>query len=152
MKLAEALIIRTDYQKKVEQLRNRLFQNVRVQDGDQPSEDPKVIMEELTDLLKKLKSLIRHINRTNLLTSFDERQSLADALTSREIIGQERKIYSELLEQANVRIDRYSRTEIKYVTTINVKEAQKHVDDLSQQYRLLDMKIQELNWKTDLME
>ncbi|MGM0835129.1 MAG: DIP1984 family protein [Bacillota bacterium] len=73
-------------------------------------------------------------------------------MTSRDLIGQERKIYSELLEQAIERQDRYSRSEIKYVTIIPVKETQKHVDELSQKYRLLDVKIQELNWKTDLVE
>jgi len=152
MKLAEALILRSDYQKRVEQLKNRLFQNIRVQEGDQPNEEPKVLVEELTEVLVKLKKLIQDINRTNLHTKFDKTQSLADALTTRDLIGQERKIYSELIEQATERHDRYSRSEIKYVTIINVKETQKHVDELSQKYRLLDVKIQELNWKTDLVE
>jgi hypothetical protein len=102
--------------------------------------------------LVKLKKLIQDINRTNLHTKFDKSQSLADALTNRDLIGQERKIYSELIEQATERHDRYSRSEIKYMTIIHVKETQKHVDDLSQKYRLLDVKIQELNWKTDLVE
>ncbi|WP_280768858.1 DIP1984 family protein [Salipaludibacillus daqingensis] len=152
MKLAEALLLRSDYQKRVEQLRNRLLQNVRVQEGDHPNEEPKVIMDELTELLEKLEHLIQTINRTNLHTHYDKTQSLADALTNRDIIGQKRKIYSELIEQATMRHDRYSMTEIKYVTTINVKETQKYIDELSQKYRLLDVKIQELNWKTDLIE
>ncbi|MCA1319587.1 DIP1984 family protein [Bacillus tianshenii] len=152
MKLAEALILRSDYQKRLEQLKNRLSQNVRVQEGDQPNEEPNILIEELTEILVKLKKLIQDINRTNLLTEFDKTQSLADALTTRDLIGQERKIYSELIEQATERHDRYSRTEIKYVTIIHVKDTQKHVDDLSQKYRLIDIKIQELNWKTDLVD
>lgn len=152
MKLAEALILRSDYQKRVEQLKNRLIQNVRVQEGDQPNEEPKLLVEELTELLVKLEKLIQDINRTNLHTKIDQSQSLSDALTTRDIIGQERKIYSELIEQATERHDRYSRSEIKYVTIIQVKDTQKHVDELSQKYRLLDVKIQELNWKTDLIE
>ncbi|MBU9720762.1 MULTISPECIES: DIP1984 family protein [Bacillaceae] len=152
MKLAEALILRADYQKRVEQLKNRLVQNARVQEGDQPTEEPKVLMEELTSLLGKVKQLIQKINRTNIETSFDNNETLADALINRDIIGQERKFYSNMLEEATMRHDRYSRSEIKYVTTINVKETQKYVDELSQKYRLLDVKIQELNWRTDLME
>lgn len=152
MKLAEALILRSDYQKRVEQLKNRLFQNVRVQEGDQPNEEPNILIEELTEILVKLKKLIQDINRTNLLTEFDKIQSLADALTTRDLIGQERKIYSELIEQATERHDRYSRTEIKYVTIIHVKDTQKRVDELSQKYRLIDMIIQELNWKTEFVE
>ncbi|MFE7064963.1 DIP1984 family protein [Sutcliffiella sp. NPDC057660] len=152
MKLAEALILRSDYQKRVEQLKHRLIQNVRVQEGDLPNEEPKMLVEELTELLVKLEKLIQDINRTNLHTKIDQSHSLSDALTTRDIIGQERKIYSELIEQATERHDRYSRSEIKYVTIIQVKDTQKHVDELSQKYRLLDVKIQELNWKTDLIE
>jgi hypothetical protein len=152
MKLAEALILRSDYQKRIEQLRHRLSQNARVQEGDLPNEEPQTLMKELTELLVKLKSLIQNINRTNLHTAFDQAQSLADALTSRDLIGQERKIYSELLEQATIRHDRYSRSEIKYVSMIDVKETQKFVDELSRKYRTLDVKIQELNWKTELIE
>mgnify|MGYP005999636097 FL=1 len=151
MKLAEALILRTDYQKRVEQLKNRLLQNVRVQEGDEPNEDPKILLKELTELLGKLRLLIQQINKTNLNTKFDKMESLADALTSRDLIGQERRIYSELLDQASMKLERYSRAEIKYITTISVKGMQKHVDELSQKYRLYDVKIQELNWKTDLL-
>jgi 3-phosphoglycerate kinase len=50
MKLAEALILRSDYQKRVEQLKQRLLQNVRIQEGDEPNEEPKVLKEELAEL------------------------------------------------------------------------------------------------------
>jgi hypothetical protein len=152
MKLAEALILRSDYQKRVEQVRKRLIQNAIVQEGDLPNEEPKELQKELTELLSNLKELIQGINKTNLLTSFDKGQTLADALTARDLLGQERKIYSDLLEHGNVRHDRYSRTEIKNVTIIDVKETQKLVDELSKKYRLIDIKIQELNWMTDLIE
>ncbi|PUB10077.1 DIP1984 family protein [Paenisporosarcina sp. OV554] len=152
MKLAEALILRTDCQKRIEQLKNRLIQNAKIQEGESPNEDPKELEKELTNLLSQLKHLIKRINRTNLQTPFNTNQSLADALTEREILGQERKIYSELLEQASLRQDRYSRSEIKFITTINVKETQNYVDELSRKYRLFDTKIQELNWLTNLVE
>ncbi|MFB1081663.1 DIP1984 family protein [Jeotgalibacillus sp. JSM ZJ347] len=152
MKLAEALITRADYQKRIEQLRHRLIQNARVQEGEEPNEDPKELRQELEQILKQLKTLIQDINRTNLQTPFDDKRSLADALTERELIGQERRIFSELAEQASVRHDRYSRSEIKSVSTINVKETQKRVDDLSQEYRKLDTKIQELNWLTECVK
>ena len=152
MKLAEALITRSDYQKKVEHLKNRLIQNAVVQEDDLPSEEPKELMKELTRQLDRLRELIQLINKTNLLTEYDKGLTLADALTKRDLLGRERQIYSDLLEHANVRHDRYSRTEIKYVSTIDIKKTQKLVDELSKNYRLLDMKIQELNWKTDLIE
>ncbi|MBW3112401.1 DIP1984 family protein [Bacillus sp. MCCB 382] len=152
MKLAEALIMRSDFQKRVEHLRNRLIQNVVVQEGDLPGEEPKELMKDLTEHLHQLEELIIQINKTNLLTEYDKGLTLADALTKRDLLGRERQIYSDLLEHANVRHDRYSRTEIKHVSTIDIRKTQKLVDELSKNYRLIDMKIQELNWKTDLLE
>lgn len=152
MKLAEALIMRADYQKRIEHLRNRLLQNAKIQEGEIPNEDPKVLIKELNQLLSDLKGLIKNINRTNLQTVFNDSHSLADALTERDLLSQERKIYSALLEAASISHDRYSRTEIKYVSTINVRETQNYVDELSQKHRILDTKIQELNWLTNLIE
>ncbi len=152
MKLAEALIVRADYQKRLEQLKQRLYQNAKVQEGEIPNEEPKDLIKEISDILKELNKIIQKINRTNLQISFDGTQSLSDALTERDLLGQERKIYSDLLEQASIRHDRYSRSEIKYITPINVKDTQKYLDELSQKYRKLDTKIQEMNWRTDLIE
>ena len=152
MKLGEALIVRSDYQKRIEQLKNRLLQNAKIQEGETPNEEPNELKKEMNQLFKNLKQLIKNINRTNLQTAFDDQQSLADALTERDLLGQERKIYSALLEAATMQHDRYSRTEIKFVTTISVKEAQKYADQLSQKHRILDTKIQEINWVTDVIE
>lgn len=152
MKLAEALILRTDSQKRLEQVKHRLLLNAKFQEGESPSEDPKELEIELKHLIKQLKQLIQRVNRTNLLTPFDEQRSLGDALVERDVIGQERKIYSELLDRASVRHDRYSKTEIKFVTSINVKDTQKHVDELSLKFRLMDTRIQELNWLTNLVD
>ncbi|MEM8557071.1 MAG: hypothetical protein AAGG50_04525, partial [Bacteroidota bacterium] len=38
MKLAEALILRADLQKRLAQLRQRVMQNVKTQEGDAPAE------------------------------------------------------------------------------------------------------------------
>ena len=152
MKLAEALIIRSDYQKRLDQLKVRLGQNVKIQEGEVPNEDPKELEKELSHLLVQLRKIIKRINRTNLQTPFDENQSLADALTDRDLLGQERKIYSGLLAQATVRQDRYSKSEIKFISTINVKATQDYADELSRKFRVCDTRIQELNWLTNLVD
>ncbi|MEK3952369.1 DIP1984 family protein [Psychrobacillus sp. FSL K6-1464] len=152
MKLGEALIVRSDYQKRIEQLRNRLLQNAKIQEGETPNEDPYELTKELNQIFSNLKQLIKNINRTNLLTTFGEQQSLADALTERDLLGQEGKIYSALLDVAAMQHERYSRTEIKSITTINVKDTQKYVDELSRKHRMLDTKIQEINWLTNVIE
>jgi len=40
MKLAEALILRADSQKRIEQLRQRLVRSAKVQEGETPPEQP----------------------------------------------------------------------------------------------------------------
>ena len=46
MKLAEALMLRADYQKRAEQLKQRLNQNAKVQEGDTPAENPADLLAE----------------------------------------------------------------------------------------------------------
>ena len=42
MKLAEALNIRADLKKKILQLKERLLRNSKVQEGEEPSENPEI--------------------------------------------------------------------------------------------------------------
>ena len=71
MKLAEALNQRADLQKRIAQLRERLANNVKVQEGDQPAEKPEDLFQELGGSLKLLKDLIVSINRTNQETVWE---------------------------------------------------------------------------------
>ena len=48
MRLAEALILRADYQRRLEQLKQRLIRNAKVQAGDAPNEDPPFFSTRLT--------------------------------------------------------------------------------------------------------
>lgn len=152
VKLAEALILRADCQKRIEQLKVRLSRSAKVQEGETPPEDPQALLKEMEGLLKELNQLIVAINRTNASVKFNEEMTLADALALRDVIGLKRKILAELIDAATVRQDRYSQSEIKYLSTINVAEVQKQVDKLSKEYRELDFQIQELNWKTEVID
>ena len=69
----------------------------------------------------------------------------------KEALLNKRNTLANLAEQASYRQDRYSKTEIESIATINVREIQKEVDKLSKEYRELDTKIQGLNWLTDLI-
>ena len=54
MKLAEALSIRKDLQKRIQQIGKRLEDNVKVLEGDKQSENPDELMKELDGCLNKL--------------------------------------------------------------------------------------------------
>ena len=151
LKLAEALITRADYQKRIQQLKSRISVNVKTQEGEEPAENPNVLLSELDDIMKELTSLIKRINKTNCTIQYDENQTLADALTERDQIWDKRLLLAKVAEEASIRNDRYSRTEIKVVSTIDVVAIQKQVDQLSKEFREMDTKIQGLNWMTDLL-
>ena len=65
MKLAEALILRADCQKRIAQLKSRLLTNAKVQEGDKPAETPQELIAELGRVSNELLDLIKRINRTN---------------------------------------------------------------------------------------
>lgn len=150
MKLAEALILRADKQKRLEQVKERILRNVKVQEGTQPAEKPEKLLAELDTLTNELVDLIQKINKTNSETSFDKTRTIADVLAERDNLSQKQTIYREMLKTTSVNRDRVTRSEIKFVATIKVAEMQKIADELARKHRELDTKIQELNWKTEL--
>ncbi|MBD3921331.1 DIP1984 family protein [Paenibacillus sp. PR3] len=152
MKLAEALVFRADSYKKIAQLKQRLERVVKVQEGETPAEDPQVLIAELENTLLEQTNWIRLINKTNAVTPFTTDMSIADALAERDRLMQQRKLLSDILEEASIRQDRFSRSEVRYERTIDVAAIQKKIDELSKSYRELDFRIQEMNWKTDLIE
>jgi hypothetical protein len=152
MKLAEALMLRADCQKRLGQLKSRLLNNVKIQEGDTPSETPQELFAELGRVTTDLRNLIKRINRTNAATTFSAHMTLSDALAERDVLALERNMYMHLAETASSTRDRVMRSEIKYIATINVAEIQKHADELAKDYRKLDTSIQELNWQTELAE
>ncbi|MNM96392.1 hypothetical protein D3C81_1088680 [compost metagenome] len=152
MKLAEALVLRADCQRKIAQLRQRLERVVKVQEGEEPAEDPNLLIQELEHTVSELTKLVVRINKTNALTSFEGNQTIADVLSERDSIMQRRKLLDEILENSTIRQDRFSRSEVKFYRTIDVKAIQQRIDDLSKQYRELDFKIQQKNWTIDLIE
>lgn len=152
MKLAEALIRRADLQKRLEQVRARLYNNVLIQEGERPSEEPTDLLTEFKRLQTELTALIKAINSTNHQTAFNEDWTIADALTERDSLLAQRNLYFQAAERASEKQDRYSRSEIKYLSTIDIKAYQKAANDLAKDYRELDTKIQSLNWTVDLIE
>ncbi len=151
MKLAEALAIRKDKQKKIEQLKSRVLNNVRIQEGDTPSENPKELMSEMDACLNDLFTLIFKINKTNMNTVSDGR-TITEMMAERDVLSMRVSSLRDIFNKASESQDRYSRSEIKMVTTIDIKPLGKQIDELSKQLRELDMKIQTLNFTTELMD
>jgi hypothetical protein len=152
MKLAEALILRADYQKRIEQLKTRLLRNAKVQEGDRPAESPAELLVQLEQVTSDLERLIQRINRTNATTDLDPGVTIADAIARRDVLRIRHSVLRDLAQNATVTQDRYTKSEVKYKSTVNVSSIQKQADDLAKQHRELDAKIQAANWERVLKE
>lgn len=151
MKLAEALSRRASLTEKIQQLKTRLKDCVKIQEGDSPAETPEDVIQELDDTLSELRDLIYRINLTNTRTMVDG-QSLTYLLAKRDMQAMKARMLSEGLNQLTEREDRYNRNEIKYVRTVDVREFRKLYDKSASKLRELDLKIQSIGWITDLIE
>lgn len=150
MKLAAALIERADLQTRLTQLQTRLLNNAKVQEGVKPNEDPKDLLKELDEISKQLEDYIYRINMTNADTLVDE-TPLTSLLAKKDVLTKKISILRAFLNESSALVDRYSLKEIKIDSTVDVAKLQKDLDTLSKELRLLDQKIQEINWTTDLI-
>ena len=151
MKLAEALILRADTQKRIAQLKERLLLNAKVQAGDQPAEKPESLLAELEEATCQLIALICTINRANAAAQVEGR-SLADLLAERDARMAQAAILRAFLAGAAAKVDRYSQKEIALLSTVDVAAKQKEVDALARKIRNMDLKIQEKNWLTEVLD
>jgi hypothetical protein len=151
MKLAEALAERSDCQNRIEELKKRLVRSARVQEGDQPAEDTTELLAETERTFVRLVELVSAINRTNSKTVFDGDRSISDAIAERDVVGKRRDFLAGIAEAASTRQDRYSKSEVRFVATVSVGKLQTEVDQLAKRYRELDTRLQELNWKIELI-
>ncbi|MBQ8983067.1 MAG: DIP1984 family protein [Lachnospiraceae bacterium] len=150
MKLANALSERADLQRRIAELSGRLNNNARVQDGEKPSEDPNELLKELNKDFERLEELIARINHTNNETKSGD-MTLTDLIAKRDCLKQKIAIMRSFLNTASEKVSRYSKTEIRILSTVSVSELQKEVDGLSKELRETDEIIQGLNWTTELL-
>ena len=151
MKLAEALILRANAQKRMEQLKQRILRNAKVQEGDTPGEDPVELLQEYESTASELTDLMQRINRTNSKTPFQD-SSLSDALAKRDVLRMRISLYQDLAQAASITGSRYSRSEVKFSSAVSVVRIQKEADILAKEHRELDARIQEANWQVELSD
>ncbi|WP_261663286.1 DIP1984 family protein [Deinococcus sp. Marseille-Q6407] len=152
MKLAEALILRADLQKRLAQVAARLTQNVLVQEGDAPAEDPAALLAEHAELSRQLALLIPAIHHTNLDTHLADGRTLTQALTERDLLDGQLNLLRRVVDEASVQRQRHSMSEVRWVPVINAREWQAQADALAKQRRELDTALQQANWLTELQE
>lgn len=155
MKLAEALALRGDAQKRIEQLRSRIQSSARYQEGEEPPENAGALVDEVDAVLDELESLIRRINRTNAATDVEPGFTLTDAIARRDVLRLRRTLYVAAAEAATGRGQgpgmgvRQMRSELRYLSALDVPVLRTRADDCAKDLRELDNRIQQTNWEVD---
>ncbi|MCP4348032.1 MAG: hypothetical protein GY795_21225 [Desulfobacterales bacterium] len=151
MKLAEALTERKAVKTKIEELKKRIYQNSRIQEGDTAIENPLSLIEELKNEISKFENLIIRINQTNNTAKLSDEMTLMEAIVKKDMLHYLHLIHVNLADKATPSVERYSQREIKIIPNVDITEIRKKADNIAKEYRNLDMKIQECNWKTELI-
>ena len=151
MKLAEALSLRADLQKRVNELKVRFKDSAKVQEGDTPAEDLAALDVELNTALEELEDLIYRINATNMRT-VHEGETVTRLMARKDVLAMRVQLMKEVLSHVVEGDARYGRNEIKTVRVVDVPDLRRRTDAAARELRELDMKIQALNWSVDLIE
>ncbi|MCX4747527.1 DIP1984 family protein [Kitasatospora sp. NBC_01287] len=154
MKLAEALTLRADAVRRVEQLRARVVGSARFQEGEEPAEDAAELLTQCGEVLDELESLIRRINRTNSTAVVEGGGSLTDALARRDVL---RLRHSVLTSAADAAVGqrgavRQLRSELRMLSAVPVAQLRTQADQVARELRELDVRIQRTNWEVDLVD
>lgn len=152
MKLAEALARRAELTTRFGELQHRASQAASVQEGDEPAEGAHELLAESDRVANELERLILQINATNLATEVAPGLTVTGALAKRDVLRMRRDFRAELANSGLVKADRWSRSEIKMVSMVDVRELRQRLDQFAADLRALDTQLQQANWTAELLE
>jgi hypothetical protein len=154
MKLAEALVHRSDAARRIEQLRARIQENATYQEGETLNEDPNGLIEEAVAVIAGLEDLIRRINQTNAQATLDSGQTITAAIAHRDMLKLKHSLLTHAAEAATKQRGlwgRATRTELVTVAAVDVPELRSRADKVAEELRRLDLEIQATNWRVELI-
>jgi hypothetical protein len=150
MKLAEALLLRADVQKKLASLQARAQKYTVVQEGERPAEDPNDILREIAAVAEQLHRLVFAVNAANLRHTIATGDTITAALAKRDSLTLHHRALVGVVESCTKPVERYGVKEIRWVVTVDVPALQRQIDDTAKQIRELNAAIQEAGWRVEL--
>lgn len=150
MLLAEALNERADAQRRLAELRQRIGENARVQEGVTPAEDPEALLAQAVEVTDRIRALVVAVNVTNASTRLPEGATVTEALARRDALGQRIRLLTDAASRAVDKLARFGRSEIREVAVLDVRSLRAEADRLAAERRELDAQLQRINWTTEL--
>lgn len=150
MKLAEALLLRRDFESKLSALKQEIQANSLIQEGDSLDTEIEELIQDYEKINKEFSELVVKINKRNASSYLQNGQKLIiEALEERESLRRIHSLLSNTIESTSD-YRRLGRNEIRMIRTIDTKELSKKMNDVSKKLRELDGQIQQTNWLVDL--
>lgn len=160
MRLAEALMERSDLQRRIESLRSRIQASARYQEGEDPAEDAAALLAEAGEEIDRLAELVTRINLTNTAARLDDGTPLTAALARRDALRTRHGILTSAADAASGRgggagggsyAPRQMRSELRQIAALPIREVRERADDTARELRELDARIQRANWEVELV-
>ena len=158
MKLGEALTLRADAARRVEQLQARIVASARYQEGEEPAEDAAALLTDAKQALDELELLIRRINRTNAAASIGTDRTITDLLARRDVLRQRHVLVTAAADaaagkgRAGTGAVRQLRSELKMLSALPVSQLRTEADVVARELRELDVRLQQANWEIELID
>jgi hypothetical protein len=158
MKLAEALAERSDLDKRISALTQRIINSARYAEGETLAEDPGDMLVDLRGMLSRRQALVLDINLVNARTIVTDpggiSVTMTEALARRDRLNSERTLLNRIADAASPSPDPYGRgrrrMELPEKTDLPVANIRALADRQAREHRELDTIIQQVNWTTDL--
>jgi hypothetical protein len=155
MLLGEALAERASKKKQLEQVEVRAASVARYQEGEQPAESAEELLDQGRRLIGELRDLVRRINRTNSATELDPGFTLTDALAQRDSYAAQFRFVTAIADAGSggegIGWARQLRSELQQVSAVPVADLRAEADQIAQARRMLDVRIQQAGWSTELV-
>ena len=149
-KLAEALSLRADLQRRLAQVASRAVTNARYQEGEEPAEDAVALLAEHDRLADELERLVARINEVNLATEVAPGLTMTQALARRDVLRTRHRVRTDLADAGSASQARLTRSELRFVSAVDVPGLRREADDVARRLRELDTAIQQANWSTEI--
>jgi hypothetical protein len=156
MKLGEALTVRADAARRVEQLQARIVASARFQEGEEPAEDAAALLAEAGRALDELEQMIRRINRTNAVATVGPARTITDALARRDTLRLRHALLTAAADAAagknRAGAVRQLRSELKMLAALPASRLRAEADVIARELRELDVRLQQANWEVELLD
>lgn len=149
MKIAEALLLKKEYQENISSLKERLYANVKIPVDDVIFEDSESLLEKMLKTEDKLKDLTIKLNHRNLNAETSSGKLLADVIAERQTLMSKKKHLDYIMHKVN-REGYSSRSEGAMKVTLDLNNIQKEINKVAKEYRELNSELQAANWNIDL--